>query len=52
VAAAARARPEIPSVACFDTAFHADLPAAAATYAVPAEWRERFVLRRYGFHGL
>jgi acetate kinase len=51
-AAVTRARPELPAVACFDTAFHARLPAAAATYAVPAEWRERFALRRYGFHGL
>jgi acetate kinase len=44
--------PGVPAVACFDTAFHADLPAAAATYALPAELRERFGLRRYGFHGL
>ena len=28
--------PDVPAVACFDTAFHATLPAAAATYAVPA----------------
>ena len=41
-----------PAVACFDTAFHATLPAAAATYALPAAWRERFGLRRFGFHGL
>jgi acetate kinase len=47
-----RARPGVPAVACFDTAFHAGLPDAAATYAVPREWRERFHLRRYGFHGL
>jgi acetate kinase len=47
-----RARPGIPAVACFDTALHAGLPDAAATYAVPREWRERFGLRRYGFHGL
>ncbi len=46
------ARPDLPAVACFDTAFHADLPAAAATYPVPLEWRERYGLRRYGFHGL
>jgi acetate kinase len=39
-------------VACFDTAFHATLPDAAATYALPAAWRERWRLRRYGFHGL
>ncbi|MBT2212701.1 acetate/propionate family kinase [Actinomadura sp. NEAU-AAG7] len=47
-----RALPGVPAVACFDTAFHADLPDAAATYALPVEWRERFGLRRYGFHGL
>jgi acetate kinase len=39
-------------VACFDTAFHATLPAAAATYALPEQWRARWTLRRYGFHGL
>lgn len=43
---------DVPSVACFDTAFHAAMPAAAATYAVPAAWRERWPLRRFGFHGL
>jgi acetate kinase len=46
------ALPELPAVACFDTAFHATLPPAAATYALPAAWRKRFGLRRYGFHGL
>jgi acetate kinase len=45
-------RPGLPTVACFDTAFHAGMPAAASTYAVPAAWRERWPLRRYGFHGL
>lgn len=50
--AVALALPQVPAVACFDTAFHALLPPAAATYAVPAEWRDRFALRRYGFHGL
>jgi acetate kinase len=44
--------PGLPTVACFDTAFHATIPAAASTYAVPAAWRERWPLRRYGFHGL
>jgi acetate kinase len=43
---------DVPEVACFDTAFHATLPRAAATYAVPAEWRERYDARRFGFHGL
>jgi acetate kinase len=50
--AVSRALPEMPAVACFDTAFHATLPAAAATYALPAALRERFGVRRYGFHGL
>src|SRR5205807_5998028 len=44
--------PETPAVACFDTAFHATLPPAAATYALPEEWRRRWDLRRFGFHGL
>ncbi len=43
---------DVPAVACFDTAFHATLPAAAATYALPPEWRRRWPLRRFGFHGL
>jgi acetate kinase len=52
VEAVSAALPRVPAVACFDTAFHAAMPAAAATYPVPAEWRERHGLRRYGFHGL
>jgi acetate kinase len=47
-----RALPDLPAVACFDTAFHATMPPAATTYALPASWRERWHLRRYGFHGL
>jgi acetate kinase len=50
--AVAAVLPDVPAVACFDTAFHHDLPAAAATYALPREWNERWSLRRYGFHGL
>ena len=44
--------PGVPHVACFDTAFHATLPAEASTYPLPAAWRERYGVRRYGFHGL
>jgi acetate kinase len=44
--------PDVPAVACFDTAFHHDLPPAAATYALPRDWNRRWRLRRYGFHGL
>jgi acetate kinase len=52
IEAARAALPGVPHVACFDTAFHANLPAAAASYALPAGWTARFGLRRYGFHGL
>ena len=44
--------PDLPTVACIDTAFHSTLPPAARTYALPREWRERYDLRRFGFHGL
>ena len=44
--------PGVPHVACFDTAFHSQMPEAASTYAVPLQWREEFGVRRYGFHGL
>jgi len=50
--AVTNALPDLPAVACFDTAFHSTMPAAATTYALPAQWRERWGLRRYGFHGL
>jgi len=52
VRAVAELLPGVPAVACFDTTFHATLPPAARTYAVPREWNERWNLRRYGFHGL
>jgi acetate kinase len=52
IGAVRAALPGVPAVACFDTAFHAGMPAAAATYALPETWTERFALRRYGFHGL
>jgi acetate kinase len=50
--AARRLLPDVPHVACFDTGFHATLPDAVSTFALPAAWRERWQLRRYGFHGL
>jgi acetate kinase len=52
IAATRSALPRVPAVACFDTAFHAGLPPAAATYALPLSWTRRFGLRRFGFHGL
>ncbi|SOD97564.1 acetate/propionate family kinase [Blastococcus haudaquaticus] len=52
LAAAQELLPDVPHVACFDTAFHTTLPAAASTFALPQEWRKRWGVRRYGFHGL
>jgi acetate kinase len=46
------ALPGVPQVAVFDTAFHRTMPEAAATYAVPARWREEWLVHRYGFHGI
>jgi acetate kinase len=44
-------QPELPQVACFDTAFHRAQPAVAQAYALPRALTEKGVLR-YGFHGL
>ena len=43
--------PELPQIACFDTAFHATLDAVDYTFALPQALTEQGV-RRYGFHGL
>jgi len=51
IAAARELLPRAPAVACLDTAFHSRMPEAASTYAVPEEWRVRYGVRRYGFHG-
>ncbi|GAA3441760.1 acetate/propionate family kinase [Planomonospora venezuelensis] len=48
---ARRLRPDLPQVAVFDTAFHATIPAEAATYAIDRETAARHGVRRYGFHG-
>ncbi len=52
MAAVSAVLPGVPSYACFDTAFHSGMPPRAATYAIPEQWRARYGLRRYGFHGL
>jgi acetate kinase len=44
--------PDVPHVLCPDTAFHATMPDVATKYPVPAEWRDDYGVRRYGFHGL
>lgn len=43
--------PDLPQIACFDTAFHATQPQLARLFALPRAWRERGIVR-YGFHGL
>ncbi len=43
--------PSIPQVACFDTAFHHDMPPVERYFAIPHRWQDMGV-RRYGFHGL
>jgi acetate kinase len=43
--------PQLPQVACFDTAFHSTAPAVAQAFALPKAITDRGV-RRYGFHGL
>lgn len=42
---------DVPQVAVFDTAFHAQMLPAATTYPIPHEWIDRGI-RRYGFHGI
>lgn len=51
IRAARAALPDVPHVAVFDTAFHATIPAEAATYAIDADLAARHGIRRYGFHG-
>ncbi len=43
--------PRVPQVACFDTAFHHDLPRVAKLLPIPRRYEAKGV-RRYGFHGL
>lgn len=47
----AAARPALPQVACFDTAFHHDLRPPVIRYAIPLGYEKKGI-RRYGFHGL
>jgi acetate kinase len=51
IMAIAEAAPQIPQVACFDTAFHRAQPPIAQEFAIPRTYTEAGV-RRYGFHGL
>jgi acetate kinase len=44
--------PHIKQVAVFDTAFYSALPEIARTYALPQEIREKYHIKKYGFHGI
>ncbi len=46
-----RGFPDLAQVACFDTAFHRDLPRVARLLPIPRRYEAQGV-RRYGFHGL
>jgi acetate kinase len=43
--------PQIPRVAAFETGFHQTIPERNRYYAVPLEWAEQGLVRRFGFHG-
>ena len=51
VNACRKAMPNVPHVGVFDSAFYANMPEEAYTYAIPYEWTEKYGIRRYGFHG-
>ncbi|MDB2592649.1 acetate/propionate family kinase [Gammaproteobacteria bacterium] len=44
--------PDLPQVACFDTAFHSTLAEPTYRYALPDQCYEQYHIRQYGFHGL
>ena len=51
IRAVAKSHPELPQVACFDTAFHRQRPAVSDRFALPYDLYEKGI-RRYGFHGI
>lgn len=51
IRAIAALRPDLPQIACFDTAFHHDRPEIATRFALPRALHDQGI-RRYGFHGL
>jgi acetate kinase len=51
VEAARTVLPNVPHCAIMDTAWHQTMPASSYSYAVPREWEEKYMVRRYGFHG-
>ncbi|HOX17738.1 MAG TPA: acetate kinase [Spirochaetales bacterium] len=51
VEAARAVMPDVPHCAVMDTAWHQTMPETSYTYAVPHEWQDKHMVRRYGFHG-
>ena len=51
IEAAQAVLPGVPQCAVMDTAWHQTMPPWAYTYAVPKDWQDKFMVRRYGFHG-
>ena len=51
IEAAKKVLPDVPHCAVMDTAWHQTMPPENYLYAVPAEWYEKYQVRRYGFHG-
>jgi len=51
IEAAKKVLPDVPHCAVMDTAWHQTMPPESYMYAVPAEWYEKYQVRRYGFHG-
>ena len=51
VKAARSVLPKVPHCAVMDTAWHQTMPASSYMYALPQDWYEKHMVRRYGFHG-
>jgi acetate kinase len=51
IEAAQAVLPDVPHCAIMDTAWHQTMPDTSFMYAVPYEWYEKHMVRRYGFHG-
>ena len=51
IEACKQAVPGVPQVLVFDTAFHSTMPPEAYTYPIPAEYANKYHIRKYGFHG-
>ena len=51
IEAAMELLPDVPHIAVMDTAFHQTMPKESYIYAIPYQWYEDYMVRKYGFHG-